>query len=136
MTDWEITPFKGLGVLRFGMSRQEISILLNQTPQRFKKSFLAPNETDSYDTLGFHLYYDNNDLLEFIEAFNPCGVIFRGNRFLNLELSQAITIMENLGFTPILDSEGCDFKDVGFGLYAPLGTVEGVSIYQKGYYDE
>jgi hypothetical protein len=134
MADWEIIPFKGLGVLRFGMSRQEISILLNQTPHRFKKSFLALNETDSYDTFGFHLYYDSNDLLEFIEAFNPCDVTFQGNSFLNLELSQAITMMENLGFTPTLDAEGC--KDVGFGLYAPIETVEGVSIYQRGYYDE
>src|SRR5437899_12990923 len=74
----EIRPFEGLGDVRFGMRRGDARALLGQEFRSFKKTPLADRLTDAYTQFGLHLYYDGQDRLEFVEAFQPCVPIFRG----------------------------------------------------------
>ncbi len=94
------------------------------------------NEVDSYDELGFHLYYDESDRLEFIEAFEPCDPIFDGVRLLDHNLGAVLGRLGELGHSYRCHDKGYDFEGLGFVLYVPLESIEAVSIYRRGYYDD
>ncbi len=135
----EILPFQGLGPLRLSQPRAEIRALLDVAYKTITKGHEKGRrrETeliDAYYDLGFHLYYDNDDRLEFIEAFSPCEPIFKGIQFLGRDIDDAVNEMDEAGYDYLEVDTGCDFIELGFVLYAPLGTVEGVSVYRKGYY--
>jgi hypothetical protein len=88
-----------------------------------------------YDGLGFHLFYDQDDELKFIEAFEPCEPYYDGVRLLGEETRSVLDELTESGHEPVEDGSGYDFPHLGFGLYVPLGRIEAVSIYRRGYYD-
>ena len=69
----EIVPFTSIGVLSFGDDRKTAREKLRSVYSTFAKD-TAENETDSFDELGLHLYYDDTGILEFVEAFAPADV--------------------------------------------------------------
>jgi|SRR5579884_1397530 len=129
----EIIPFRSIGTLSFGDSRHLAREKLASKFSTFEKT-VGENETDSFDDLGLHLYYDNDGHLEFVEAFDPAEVMFRGIRFLGRELDSVISDMESLGYRPTGSDVGVNFESGGIALTAPSGIVEGVAAYRKGYY--
>lgn len=132
--DMEITPFISLGVLSFGDSRQVTRMKLGSTFSTFKK-VPGASDTDSFDDLGLHLYYDDPGHLEFVEAFEPAEVRFRGITFLGRDLESVVNDMMHLGLSPTPTDIGVAFGEVGIALTAPAGVVEGVAAHRRGYYD-
>lgn len=130
----EIVPFTTMGVLAFGDSRAVAREKLGSDFSTFEK-VVGAGETDSFDDLGMHLYYSDTGQLEFVEAFDPAEVVFRGVGFLGSDLNSVIPSMGLLGFTPTEDDIGVKFESAGIALTAPAGVVEGVAAYRKGYYD-
>ena len=136
VSNWQIHPYVGLGALRFGQRRVDVRKQLGDDYSTFQKAPGVDSETDSYDNLGLHLYYDENDCLEFIEAFSPCEVMYENVQLLRPDLKTVLTDLEDLRMTPRYDDQGYFFEDMGFALFASGDAVEGVSVYTKGYYDE
>jgi hypothetical protein len=131
----EIIPFASIGLLAFGDSREVARGKLGSTFSTFRKVSGA-NETDSFDDLGLHLYYDDAGHLEFVEAFGAAEVTFRGICFLGRNLESVIADMKSLGFSPTEADVGVDFVEAGIALTAQSGGVEGVAAHRKGYYDD
>ena len=129
-----IVPFTTIGVLAFGDSRAVAREKLGSDFSTFEK-VVGAGETDSFDDLGMHLYYSDTGQLEFVEAFDPAEVVFRGVGFLGSDLNSVIPSMGLLGFTPTEDDIGVKFESADIALTAPAGVVEGVAAYRKGYYD-
>lgn len=129
-----ITPFCSVGVLVFGDSREVVRAKLDAEYSTFTKD-VGENETDSFDSIGIHLYYDEEEKLEFVEAFNPAEITFRGLRFLGREVSSVTKEMEAIGFKSVVADAGIDFPAAGIALTAPSGTIEGIAAHRKGYYD-
>jgi hypothetical protein len=127
-----VRPFEGLGDLRLGMTMKTVRALLDTD---FRPIVKGGAELDSYDGLGFHLYYDQDGELEFIEAFEPCEPEYDGVRLLGDETRSVLDELTVLGHEPVEDDSGYDFPRLGFGLYVSLGRTEAVSIYRRGYYD-
>lgn len=130
-----IVPFEGLGELRFGTPRSAIHSSLRGSPTAFSKVVGAPTMTDSYDALGLHLYYDDEDKLEFIEAFPPCDPSYSGVRLLADELDQVLSQLAEMGHVPTRGDVGYHFDQLGFRLYSPHESAEAVSVFRRGYYD-
>jgi hypothetical protein len=131
----EIHPYESVGPLRFGFSRDTVRGVLKSTLRRFRKYESRP-KIDVSNELGLHLYYDDLDCLEFIEAFDPANIAFRGVTFLGRGLCAVIEDMRLLGFSPTKsDGYGVTFDSAGIALFAPTGKVEGVAAYRRGYYD-
>lgn len=107
---------------------------LNAEYSTFAKD-VGENETDSFDDLGLHLYYDDEGRLEFVEAFRPADITFRGIRFLGRSLSTVIRDMNAIGFDEVGADVGVDFPDAGIALTAPSDLIEGIAAHRKGYYD-
>jgi hypothetical protein len=130
----DIIPFQSIGILSFGDSRQAARDKLACCFSTFVKD-VGANETDSFDERGLHLYFDDEGRLEFVEAFNPAEVTFRGIHFLGRELQSVVEDMIAIGFSPSESDIGVDFADAGIALTAPYGVVEGIASHRKGYYD-
>lgn len=130
----EVIPFKSIGKLSFGNSRYAARQALSSAFTVFEKVSGA-DETDSFDQLGLHLYYDNDGLLEFVEAFEPADVTFRGISFLGRDVGAITEEMEAIGFNQTESDVGVMFPDAGIAVTAPSGVVEGVAAHRKGYYD-
>jgi hypothetical protein len=131
-----IIVFQGLGDIRFGMNRDDIRSLLGEEYTTFSRAGNVVPEIDSYDNIGLQLNYDENDKLEFIEAFLPANPIYDNITFLGRQPDAVHQDMISKGMTAIQDDVGYDFPDLGFGIYVREDTVEAVSIYRKGYYDD
>lgn len=130
----EIVPFVSMGALTFGDSRRMSRAKLDSSYSTFEK-LVGENETDSFDDLGLHLYYSDTDHLEFVEAFPPAQIRFRGVVFLGRELDSVISDLATLGFEHTETDVGVRFEAAGIALTAPSGVVEGVAAHRKGYYD-
>jgi hypothetical protein len=131
----EIIPFRSVGPFTFEDTRAVAREKLASTFSTFEKS-VGENETDSFDDLGLHLYYSATGHLEFVEAFAPAELLFRGVRFLGRELNSVISDMEGLGFNPAESDVGVKFETAGIALTAPSGVVEGIASHRKGYYND
>jgi hypothetical protein len=134
-TIMEIRPFESVGALRFGDSRQHVKGKLRRPSFPFQKN-VGYSEIEVCNELGLHLYFDSDDCLEFVEAFEPAQVVFRGISFLGRELDSVISDMESLGYRPTESDVGVNFESAGIALTAPSGIVEGVAAHRKGYYDQ
>jgi len=131
----EIIPFQSIGPLAFGDKREDIRIKLGGNFSPFRK-VAGECMTDTYDSLGLHLYYDENGHLEFVEAFEPALVTISGVNFLGKSLPAALREMELLGFTHEDADVGVDFPAVGIAITVTSEVIEGVAAYRKGYYDD
>ena len=99
MTRWELHPFVGFGVVRFGSDRTLIRQQLGPDYEVFRKSSTSINDTDSYARLGIHLYYDRVDGLNFVEAFSLCApVYFQEISFFARTVDQLIIDMTKSGY--------------------------------------
>ena len=121
-------------MLAFGDVRKDARDKLNAKFSTFEK-VAGENETDAFDDIGLHLYYDDDGQLEFVEGFEPVDITFRGIRFLNRDVTSVVQDMNAIGFNQTRSNDAVKFPDVGIALYAPSGIVEGVAAHRKGYYD-
>jgi hypothetical protein len=130
----EIIAFKSVGLLSFGDSRAAARQKLASTFSTFEK-VAGETGTDSFDDLGLHLYYSDIEQLEFVEAFEPADVTFRGIRFLGRNLNEVTAQMKSIGYDGEQSDVGIKFSAAGIALTAPHGVVEGIAVHRKGYYD-
>jgi hypothetical protein len=131
----EIVPFNSVDVLCFGATRTSIRERLGGGYQSFRK-VVGANETDVYDALGLHLYFDDDERLEFVEAFDPASPSFRGALLLGRDRDEVAADLTAMGYDLIQDAYGLRCDGAGLSLTAPDGIVEGVGVFRKGYYGD
>lgn len=130
----EIIPFRFVGPLAFGDARKDARAKLNARPSTFTK-VRGQNETEAFDEIGLHLDFDEEGRLDFVEAFSPADISFRGIRILDRDVSAVAQDMNRLGLQDVRTDVGAKFPEAGIAVYAPSGVVEGVAAHRMGYYD-
>jgi hypothetical protein len=130
----EIVPFTSVGGLCFGTTRHRSRERLGGGSQSFRK-VVGATETDAYDALGLHLYFDDEERLEFVEAFEPASPSFRGILLLGRDRGEVAEELTAMGYDLTQDAYGLRCDGAGFALTAPDGIVEGVGVFREGYYD-
>jgi hypothetical protein len=133
LASWDITPFTSVGPVAFGRSRQEVRQLLGPGVSTFNKGPGAATETDVYDALGAHFYYDDSERLECVEIMGPITVRYRGISLINVPIADVLQQLRDAGISYRFD-DGYFVDESGFVIYAPSDTVKAVTIYRKGYY--
>lgn len=129
-----IHPFLGVGSLRFGMSRARCRSVLDATPEPFEKLVGDTNLVDFYVHLGMQLSFDGSDTLELVELHTPARVAFDGIPLIGAALDRLVADLSDRGHDGQREPAGVLLHTRGFGVYAPLGAVEGVSVHRRGYY--
>jgi hypothetical protein len=132
--NWTIISFQSVGPISFGQSRSSVRSRLGEEFKSFRKAG-GENETDAYDGLGIHLYYDDEDCLEFAELFAPAVVEFQDIRLIGRSIEELTSDMRMLGYEGVPDQAGYSYDEVGLGLTVNRGRVEGVAVFKNGYYD-
>jgi hypothetical protein len=134
MEMWEIRPFDGCGPVKFGMSRSEVRALLGSHFSTFKKGAEAFNLTDSYDSIGLHLYYDGKGELDFVEAFSPCAPCFNEIHFIGNNPQRILAQMRALGHEAIAITAVFCFERLGISIYVPSSEavkIESVGLFRR-----
>ena len=131
---WEIEPFSKVGPIAFGQSRNEVRSALDSEYRAFKKAE-GENDTDAYDSLGIHVYYDDDDHVEFVEAFSPAQLSFEGIALVGRNVGEVVAELGELGYDAEQDDVGYNYDDLGTGLTINGDEIEGVCVFKKGYYD-
>jgi hypothetical protein len=130
----KIEPFLGVGVIRFGDTRQQVRETLQRPFETFRKN-MGENATDAFDEIGLHVYYDGQDRVEFIEGFDPASLTISGLELLGRSIEDVDKELKALGHSSIPTDVGLQFDSAGIVLTASNGIIEGVGIYVRGYYD-
>jgi len=129
----EIEPFVGVGVIRFGDTRQQVRDALQRPFESFRK-VVGANETDAFDELGLHVYYDGQDRVEAIEGFGSASLTIGGLVLLGRSIDDVDKELSALGHSSHPTDVGLQYDSAGIALTAPSGVVEGVGVYVRGYY--
>ena len=131
----DIHPFESVGNLKFGNLRVETQRLLKAKPNSFRKA-PGENETDAYDDIGLHLYFDAQDRLEFVEAFEPASVSLYGHKLLGRLADDVERDLDAIGLMAEETDVGRRFPRAGIALSESGGIVDGVGVHVRGYYDD
>jgi len=87
---WSIIPYVGVGPIRFGLSRAQARALVEGAPSTFRQGPYAISETDAYEQLYLHLYYDSADRLRCIMAFGSNPIHYKHIALLNRRLQAVL----------------------------------------------
>ncbi len=140
MSQWEIQPFRSLGEINLGDSRDAIRRQLGPEFETFKKGSVSPPPfspmVDAYDALHLHLYYDFDDRLIIIGVFPPTIPVFQGVKLLGAPLNQIVEEMMRLGQQAVFMCSGCHFEALGLSLYVPYDEkLDSVSVYDRTWFE-
>ncbi len=125
---WEVQPKKSVNGILFGTERKRVRELIGGKYTEFKKTDSSSNTTDAYED--FHIYYDEDDLLEAVEIFGNISVTINGNVVFPGEIQNAKTVIQDLEF----DNECYISKTESIGIYAPDDSMESILVAKEGYY--
>lgn len=70
----EIVPYTSVGLIPFGIDRNELHKLIGMPSFTFKK--MKTQLSDRYDDLALIVYYNNKDRVNAIEAWPDCNICF------------------------------------------------------------
>jgi hypothetical protein len=126
MPAWDIIPGEGILELRLGYDKAAVRNRFGD-PRTFRRTPDSP-ETDQFVDSGILATYGPGEKVTFIELTHPAEPTIGGVRLLGLALSDVMENLREHGLTVIADPDGASIQEWQVGLYAPSGTVEGVSI--------
>ena len=137
----EIYTYKGIGKLRFGMAAEEVRNKLKSGYKSFKKTPLSELPTDAFERLGIHVYYKKPGVCEAVELFGPADPRLGETELLGRDFSSIVSEIEKRDADLDFDETGFISYKLGIGVYAPgcaddpSTKIEGVIVFEKGYYD-
>ena len=70
-----IVPYMSVGKIYFGMTRSEVQLLLGKPDRAFFKTKDSKTLTEMFLNLSCFVYYNVDDKVEAIEAWNSCNII-------------------------------------------------------------
>lgn len=139
---FEITPYVGASLIKFGMKREEVRKVFSEyEPRVFWRNSYSESATDGYDEIGINIYYDSADKTKALEFYEPAQVAFNGIEIFNISASEAYKLMASLDKDIAIDGDGLTSFKFGIGFYEPnyeeetFLPVEAIIIFIEGYYD-
>jgi hypothetical protein len=138
--DYEIIPNIGAGRLSFGLSPDEVRLVLQSEVEEVEKSS-SGIPVDFFPLLGIFAYYKQPGVLEAVEFGGPASPTFKGRTLLEQPYSEMETWFRVQDPDLILNDAGFRSERLGIGLYAPAARreprdpVKGVIVFEPGFYE-
>lgn len=121
---FEITPYVGASLIKFGMKREEVRKVFSEyEPRAFWRNSYSESATDGYDEIGINIYYDSADKTIALEFYEPAQVAFNGIEIFNISASEAYKLMASLDKDIAIDGDGLTSFKFGIGFCEPNGFV-------------
>jgi hypothetical protein len=138
--NFEIQPYVGAGIIKFGMSQSTIrQLMLGNDVQDFKRN--SNSISDYYEKAGLFIYYDKNKIVEAIEFHQPATVVLGGICLFSIKALDAYSLIYSLDNNVVNDNDGLTSFTLGVGFYAPHYNdnsslpLESIIVFRQGYYD-
>ena len=125
---YDINPFKSVGPIEFGATREETRSKLGEFKE-FKKTRFSKNTTDDFGC--FHVFYDESDRVVAIEFFRNSKVYYNDKNLFVLNKADLISLFN--------DSYKSEEQDTiifnSFGVEIPFedNEVDSVFVHSKEY---
>lgn len=136
----QITPYKGIGPVRFGMSRTDVRAALVVPLHEFKRTPKAAMPTDAFPTLGVYVYYKPPGVCAAVEVASPTEPLLLGKKLIGQPVGEILEWLSSLDQQVKMDETGLTSLRFGVGLYVPAlkngsaALVEAVIVFERGYY--
>ncbi len=136
---FDLKPNLGAGDILLGMTEQEVHAILGNDFEKVNKSVSDEFETDMYEWC--FVYYKSPGVCEAIEFFEPAVPLLGGERLIGRPYTEVKGLFLKLDSLVQFDDAGLTSFNLGIGVYAPSAEkdpdepVEGVIVFEKGYYD-
>ncbi|WP_144733492.1 hypothetical protein [Acinetobacter oleivorans] len=135
---FEITPYMGACLIKFGMKREEVRKIFSEyEPRVFGQNF----SSDGYEEVGINIDYDSADNVIALVFYEPAQVVFNEVELSRLPAFEAYKLMAALDKDIAIDGDGLTSFKFGIGFYEPnyeeepFLPVEAIIIFTEGYYD-
>jgi len=135
---FEITPYVGACLIKFGMKREEVRKIFSEyEPRVFGQNF----SSDGYEEVGINIDYDSADNVIALVFYEPAQVVFNEVELSRLPAFEAYKLMAAIDKDIAIDGDGLTSFKFGIGFYEPnyeeepFLPVEAIIIFIEGYYD-
>ena len=123
-------PFKSVGNICFNDTRKEVRNKCGDFKE-FKKSKYSKNTTDDFRL--YHVYYDENNIVEAVEVFAGVDVEYMNVSLFLLTYKELKNMLNDEKIE--CDSTGAIFHTHGISAYVPDETkIESLLFFKNGYY--
>jgi hypothetical protein len=139
--DFDVKPRSGVGMLRFGMTTDEVRAAIALPFDSFYKSANSALPTDSFLEDAVHVFYRQPGVCEAIEFYSPSNVSLQNVKLLNAPYLKVKSFLGGLDKQLEEDESGLMSRNLGISIYAPSHRespntpVESVFVFEDGYYD-
>jgi hypothetical protein len=125
------------------MTPNEVREALGAPYKSFMKGPYAKYPTDAFRSLRLHVSYKEPGLCDAVEFARPGPVIWQGENLLEKTPSDLLRLLSSED--PEVEEDGAGFKShkLGIAAYIPGyqkdpedACVEGILVFEEGYYDE
>ncbi|MDZ4312322.1 MAG: hypothetical protein U1A24_17375 [Cypionkella sp.] len=137
----QITPFEGVGPIKFGMTPEQVWRTLGKVPTTFRRSPQAAFPCDYFQSEGTFCYYDSDGTLEAVEFGHPARPLLGTVNLLGAAMNNAVAALSELDPTLAVEVDGAIAHQLGVSIFAPLlkdneaATVESLLAFRRGYFD-
>jgi hypothetical protein len=87
---------EGVNNLKLGMPRKEVHVELGLPSKSFLKFSDDKNMSEKYNAIGVILYYDKNDRLKAIEAWDEAKLFFKNFDLFQMNHAEALAFFKEL----------------------------------------
>jgi hypothetical protein len=136
--EFVITPFESVGIIKFGMSQEEVRQVLNSVPMKYPTGYVDPYE-DYFSELEVRVGYSRAKLCQEVDLFPDARPIFRGRNLFSESIGRLKDWFESIDGLVEIDSSGVMADRFGIFLYSTDYYLfndefpESVSVYEKDY---
>lgn len=117
--DFDFLGRADVGLIRVGMTRDEVRSVLEGPCDEFFKSADAEVPTDAYDELGIHVYFDGGLAVVGVEFLKWAQLVWRGQRLVGAEAQVVQQFLAGQGQVLELNNSGFNVENLGLRFYAP-----------------
>ena len=138
--DLEIAPQIGVGPIRFGMTVDQVRMVMKSPVTPFMKSDHSLFPTDAFDDFGIHVFYKQSGICEAVELYKPSAPSLFGHYIIGQPFDYIAKWVKELDSKAELESSGLTSYGRGISLYAPFAAkeptapIESVFVFAKDYY--
>lgn len=132
-----ISPYVGVGPLRFGMTRAEVRLSLSSTPREVQKSMTSPLKTDSFRDWNLHVSYRDDYICNAVELWRGANPVLHGCELMATRYTALLDEFRKLDTNLEIAVGTFISRQFGISVHSPdpAGTPESVLAFERGYYD-
>ena len=138
---YAITPYVGLGLIQFGLTRENIIGVMKEEPTRFYKTPESLFQTDAFRDIGMHIYYRDNYVCCAIEVFKYGQVVisYKEQQLLGQPYGLIEEWIKKIDENLVKTDTGFLSLLLGISIYAPAALeepeepIDAILVFEKGY---